>query len=213
MITDCIFDFDGTLVDSLEDVLDSLKAAFVTAGIKANTFNVEEIMQQQLKEAVEKIAPGITAEQTEKVMASFRKIYDSIDYPKTALKPGAAELLPKLKEKSIGIYIVSNKRHVPTVRILDKFGLRHFFIDILNPDLHGLQKPTSKPQLLAMLLQKHAIDNQHAVYVGDSQVDVTAARENGLVSFIVANGYGKVDGFSVKPDHQINTLTGVLDYC
>lgn len=213
MIANCIFDFDGTLVDSLADVLDSLKKAFLEAGIKAKSFDVEEIMQQQLKEAIDKIAPGITPEQTGMVMASFRKIYDSIDYPKTRLKPGAAGLLPKLKEMSIGMYIVSNKRHVPTVRILNKFGLGHFFIDILNPDLHGLEKPASKPRLLAMLLNKRSIDTATAVYIGDSQVDVTAAKENGLRSIVVANGYGKVEGFDVKPDFTIHTLTEILDYC
>jgi phosphoglycolate phosphatase-like HAD superfamily hydrolase len=205
-ITTCIFDFDGTLVDSLMDVLESLKTAFDRCGISADLADGEKVVQLQLREAIAAVSPGITPEQTETVVGVFRDIYDSSDYPNTALMPGAREALQEFAEKGIGMYIVSNKRRLPTLRILDKFGIRSFFFDIFNPDLPGLDKPATKPRLIAMLLKKRSIRKDAAVYVGDSEGDVKAARENGVAAVIVANGYGKTEGFSVRPDFAIRRL-------
>ena len=74
-ISNFIFDFDGTLVDSLKDVLDSLTLAFKKCGIMVMSLDTREIIQLQLREAIGTIAPDITAEQTDKVIARFREIF------------------------------------------------------------------------------------------------------------------------------------------
>jgi phosphoglycolate phosphatase len=205
-----IFDFDGTLVDSLKDVLDSLKNAFNRCGITVRAFDTGKIMQFQLKEAIRAIAPAITPEQTEQVAGMFRKIYDTIDYPNTRLMPSVAELLPKLKEGSVGMYIVSNKRAVPTARLLDIFNIRHFFSDVFNPDVYEGTEPMTKNDLLAHALQKHSLAKNTTAYVGDSEVDVIAAKENGVLAIAVQNGYGDIPSFKLKPDRSVRQIIEIL---
>ncbi len=205
-----IFDFDGTLVDSLRDVLDSLKLAFKQCGIRAKNYDTGKIIQLQLREAICAVAPGITAEQTGKVIRRFREIYDSTDYPNTRLMPAVAELLPELKRQRIGMYIVSNKRRIPTIRILDKFNLRHFFIGIFNPDMYEGEKRMTKSELLAHAIEKHSIPKDSAAYIGDSEVDVIAAKENGVLSIVVANGYGKAEKINIKPHHTVPTVSEII---
>jgi phosphoglycolate phosphatase len=205
-----IFDFDGTLVDSLKDVLDSLKSAFNYCGVTVPVFDTGKIMQFQLREAIRAVAPSITTEQTEQVAGRFREIYDTIDYPNTRLMPTAAELLPKLEEGSVSMFIVSNKRAVPTARILDKLNIRRFFSGIFNPDMYESAQPMTKNDLLAFALTKHALVKSSTAYIGDSEIDMVAAKRNGVLAIAVENGYGSIPSFTIKPDYTVRRIIEIL---
>jgi phosphoglycolate phosphatase len=124
--------------------------------------------------------------------------------------PTVAELLPKLKERSTGMFIVSNKRAVPTIRILDKFHLRRFFTGIFNPDMYEGGKTMTKRELLSRALETHSLAKSETAYIGDSEVDITAAKENGLLAVAVENGYGNIPSFKTKPDYTIRQIIEVL---
>jgi phosphoglycolate phosphatase len=205
-----IFDFDGTLVDTLDDVLDSLKKAFKRCGVEPPAFDPSTALQFQLKDAIRASVPGITQETTELIAGRFREIYDTIDYPNTKLLPTVADLLPKLKERSAGMFIVSNKRRAPTLRILDKFDLRRFFSDIFNPDMFKGGNNRTKSQLLAFALKKHSLEKTATAYIGDSEGDVIAAKENGVAAIAVQNGYGDISSFKIRPDHTVRRIIEIL---
>lgn len=210
-ISKFIFDFDGTLVDTLKDVLDSLTLAFKKCGLTVSSLDTGKIMQLQLREAIRSMAPDLTTEQTDRVIGRFKKIYDTIDYPHSQLMPTVTDLLPKLKDRSVGMFIVSNKRIVPTLRILDKFALRHFFTGIFNSDMFGDGKRMTKSELLARALEEHSLSKNSTAYIGDSEIDVTAAKENGLLSIIVKNGYGNVTTFKDQPDYTVHQIIEILN--
>ena len=210
-ISNVIFDFDGTLVDSLKDVLESLKLAFEKCGFTVSSLDTGKIIQMQLREAIRSMTPDLTTEQTDRVIGRFKKIYDTIDYPNSRLMPTVTDLLPELKDRSVGMFIVSNKRTVPTLRILDKFAIRHFFTGIFNPDMYGDGKRMTKSELLALALEEHSLSKDSTAYVGDSEIDVTAAKENGLLSIIVKNGYGNVTTFKDQPDYTVHQIIGILN--
>jgi phosphoglycolate phosphatase len=210
LLKNFVFDFDGTLVDTLDDVLESLKNAFQQCGVAAPAFNTGKIMQLQLREAVRAVAPGLTAERTEQVISRFREIYDASTYPNTRLMPTVTELLPKLKERSAGMFIVSNKRAVPTIRILDKFHLSRFFTGIFNSDMYEGGKTVSKSELLARAIKKHSLAKNATAYIGDSEGDITAAKENGVKSIAVQNRYGDISSFRSKPDCTVRRIIEIL---
>jgi len=209
LLNNVVFDFDGTLVDSLQDVLDSLKLAFEKCGVTVKAYDTGKIMQLQLRETIGAIAPGITVKQTDQVIGRFREIYDSIDYPNTRLMPTVAELLPKLRERSVGMFIVSNKRTVPTLRILDKFNIRRFFTAIYNHDMNA-EKTVSKRDMIVHVVEKHHLQKELTVYIGDTEVDVVASKESGIRSIIVSNGYGNPSTFKIKPDRVIPKISDLL---
>lgn len=197
-------------MDSLQDVRDSLKIAFKECGVTAQSYDPGKILQFQLKKAVRAIAPDITAEQTERVIGRFREIYDTSTYPNTGLMPTVAELLPKLKERAVGMFIVSNKRAVPTIKILDKYHIRHFFTGIFNPDMYEGGKTVTKSELLGRALEKHSLSKSGTAYIGDSEGDVTAAKENGVLAIAVKNGYGDIPSFKTKPDYIVRRIIEIL---
>ena len=205
-----IFDFDGTLVDSARDVLDCLRKAFETCGISLHSYDSRIIMQFQLMETIAALAPAITTGERERVAERFREIYDSIDYPNTVLMPTVVELLSRLRERAAGMYIVSNKRAVPTLRILNKLNVRNFFTGVFNPDMYVTDKRMNKKELLAHALEKHSLPKETTVYIGDSEADVTAARGNDISAVAVENGYGDVADFTIKPDHTVQKIIEIL---
>ena len=209
-IKNFIFDFDGTLADTRRDVLDSLKLAFKECGVTGQSYDTGKILQFQLREAVSAIAPDITAEQTERVISRFREVYDASTYPNTGLMPTVAELLPELEERSKGMFIVSNKRAVPTIRILDKFNLRRFFSGIFNSDMDEGGKTVTKRELLSRALEKHSLAKRETAYIGDSEGDVIAAKENGVLAVAVENGYGDIPLFTIKPDYTVRRIIEIL---
>jgi phosphoglycolate phosphatase len=209
-IKNYVFDFDGTLVDTLQDVLDSLKLAFNECAVTVQSYDPGKILQFPLREAVRAIAPDITAEQTERVIGRFREHYDTSTYPNTSLMPTVAELLPKLRERSAGMFIVSNKRAVPTIRILDKFHLRCFFSGIFNSDMDKGGKTVTKRELLSRALVKHSLAKNETAYIGDSEGDVAAAKENGVLAIAVQNGYGDLFSFRSEPDCSVRQIIEIL---
>jgi phosphoglycolate phosphatase len=207
---DIIFDFDGTLVDSQKDVVDSLRIAFNRCRIPIPAFDISTIVQLQMRDAIRATVPAISPEQIERVVCAFRKIYDSIDYPNTTLMPTAAELLQRLKASSTGMFIVSNKRMIPTIRILEKFDIRRFFAGVFNPDMHKGGKIMTKCELLTLAIKKHSLAKNATVYIGDSEIDMSAAKENGIPAIAVENGYGDIPSFAIKPDYTVRQIIEVL---
>jgi phosphoglycolate phosphatase-like HAD superfamily hydrolase len=135
MMRACLFDFDGTLVDTKADIVASLARAFERCGILFREFPAEIVMQLQLRDAIAALAPETTVDKQEKIIAAFTDIYDTGDYPNTTLMPTVTDLLDEMKARSIKPFIVTNKRLAPTLFLLDKFKLRHLFGDVYAPDM------------------------------------------------------------------------------
>jgi phosphoglycolate phosphatase len=209
-ISHCMFDFDGTLVDSLGDILKCLRSAFAKCGIPAESFHVATFMQLQLKEAIASITPQSSTEQIATVVAEFRKLYDASDYPATKLMTGVTVLLPELKARSIGMSIVSNKRHFPTLRILDKFGLRAYFDAVYNHDMNPERPVMPKSEMIACAIAEQGLSRETTLYIGDSEVDILAADENGLACVIVESGYGGIENFKRRPDYIVKEISEIL---
>jgi phosphoglycolate phosphatase len=205
-----MFDFDGTLVDSVGDVRECLTSAFAKSGIAAESLNVAAFMQLQLREAIASIAPYIGPEEIDRVVAEFRTIYDASNYPATRLMAGVTALLPELRARSVDMTIVSNKRHIPTLRILDKFGLRGFFDAVYNPDMDPGGPAMTKGRMIARAIDERGLSRKTTLYIGDSEVDVAAAHENELPSAIVANGYGGIGSFTLQPTYIVKEISGIL---
>jgi phosphoglycolate phosphatase len=209
-ITSLIFDFDGTLVDSRKDVMDSLLHAFSACGITLDQPDSSIFMQLQLSDAINYAVPQASREKRNEIIASYKNHYDKSEYAHTQPMPGARELLSACRRKAIPCSIVSNKRHFPMVRILEKLGLRDYFGAFFNHDsING--KILKKPELLAYALSNQHLDPWSTAYIGDMEVDIRAAKENGMISIAVTNGYDAEGAKKSGPDFVVRDLTGVLE--
>jgi phosphoglycolate phosphatase len=124
--------------------------------------------------------------------------------------PGAFELLEFLKDRGIRMAVVSNKPQEFTDLILKKLDLWDFFEVALGPEATPNKKPHPEPLLKA--LGKMGAGPLEAVMIGDSTVDIEAARAAGMLVGVLTHGYGTRDILSAAdPDWMVDSLGEFID--
>jgi phosphoglycolate phosphatase len=205
VITDIIFDLDGTLVDSAADIISCLERAFVAASYPHLVRVDKSFIGPPLGELIRLVSPGISDREAEAVKGHFRKYYDGSTLDRTTFMIGARETLELLQAMNRKLYLVTNKPKRPTEIILNNLKI-DCFCDIITPDVQP-GRTLSKPEMVSLVMRKWGLDSRWTGMVGDTVHDVHAARENKIISIIVTNGYG--DERSIResrPEHIIENL-------
>ena len=183
-----IFDLDGTLLDTLNDLHASCNYALRTHGMPERS--VEEVRQfvgNGVKKLMERAIPnGLDNPLFEDTLQTFRQHYLLHNLDTTRPYPGIMEMLGKLKEQGKNIAVVSNKFYTATQDLC-----KHFFGDTIQVAIgerEDIKKKPAPDTVLEALRQLQAI-KQDAVYVGDSDVDVETARNSGIPCISVLWGF------------------------
>lgn len=183
-----IFDMDGTLINSCEEVMICLKKAF-----KKADFSVDEarftsnVIGPPLKEIIKLCAPEINDCDADNVMGIFRNIYDFDEDDVSVMYSGVMEFLDKLKKNKKRIFLATFKPHVPTLRLIKKFNL-DMFEDIYTIDKFGYHM--SKDEMIKDMIKKYNLCPDKTVMIGDAAGDVIAAKKAGVTGIGVLWGYG-----------------------
>jgi phosphoglycolate phosphatase len=186
MITLIIFDLDGTLVNSIVDITNSLNHAIEP--YKLEKMTVEKTMSlvgEGLTALVEKVLGRENAPIMSSVMDRFIRYYSEHLTDFTVPYPGVPETLEKLADYRKAV--VSNKREALSKRVLDDLKLSHYFDVILGSDSAVAKKPSPEPVLQILRMVK--VDPDQAVIVGDSNYDMEAGRAAGIKTIGVTYGY------------------------
>ena len=183
------FDLDGTLARTGEDIVVAWKGALTALGRDLTNFDRVFKIGPTLEKVVYELYDDATPELVADLLAKFKPLYDESGFPNTVPYPGVPELLSALKGAGAKIYIVTNKRHVPTQEIARKFGWDSLFDGIWSYDT--LNVKYKKPDLLAHLLRELQVDPSDAVMVGDTKGDVDAGKANRMATVGVTYGYGE----------------------
>ena len=189
MIHHWFFDLDGTLARTGEDIILAWKKSIADLGRACPHFDAVFTIGPTLEKVVYDLFDDASPELVAQMVERFRPNYDESGFPNTVPYPGVPERLAKLKAEGAKLYIVTNKRHVPTQAIVRKFGWDALFDGVWSFDsIPGAKY--KKPDLLALLLKERGIDPSDAVMVGDTKGDVDAGKANGMRTIGVAWGYG-----------------------
>jgi len=173
-----IFDLDGTLIDSRPGITASLNHALVDAGQDQFLTPDQVPIGPPLVELVKSTTCLSDQRRIDFIMKRFEFYYDSHGYQYSALFDGVYRLLELLHSDSLSLYIATNKRLCPTLKILDHLLISRFFKDVYALDScpGGYQ---SKSDMLKSLIQ-HCTLGPHTVYVGDRYDDYKAAVDNSI---------------------------------
>ena len=210
-----IFDLDGTIIDSMQDMLICMKEAYGKEGI-FNAKPEKKHIGPTLLECLKSITPWIGPGLLDKVAKNFCEVYDKSSYPNTLVYPGIRELFEILQLRKMPVYLVTNKRFIPTNRILKRIGLE-VFKAVISPDCQAGKK-LNKTEMLSFLLNQEGLDPNNAVYIGDAVSDIKSAKNNGLKTIAVTYGYtgedelkkASPDHFAKDPESIKNTLLGLI---
>lgn len=185
-----IFDLDGTLLNTLDDLADSTNYALSKFGYPTRT--IEEVRQfvgNGVAKLIERAIPeGKNNPNFEKCLAIFKENYAQNMYNKTAPYNGIIEMLSNLKSKGIKIAVVSNKFDLAVKELCKKYF--EGFIDFAagENEAQGIKKKPAPDTVLSVLYEFNFAP-EDAVYVGDSDVDIMTAKNSKMPCISVTWGF------------------------
>lgn len=200
-----VFDLDGTLIDSQASILASIKIALEEVGITSVVPLTKDLIGPPLLETLGAICGTRSAAEISMVATRFKEAYDTKGYQYSVRYEGIDDLLGWLHAGGYRICLVTNKRMIPTKKIIDYFDWHRYFSYVYTIDSAGVPF-RNKTEAIAALLKESSIDPAHAVYVGDRHDDYEAATNNDMKCLLVQWGYG-LEGQAIQSGNAIKTTT------
>jgi phosphoglycolate phosphatase len=183
-----IFDLDGTLIDSASSIIESMKHALDECGHQPIIEITNAIIGPPLPIALSRVTGIQDVNEINRMISAFKSYYDSNGYQKAQPYADIEQVLQQLNSDGYLLSIATNKRFVPTEKIIQHLSWAKYFKEIYAIDKRAIPFK-NKSEMIAVLLQQLAVNPQEAIYVGDRHEDYIAASENSL-SFIHAEwGY------------------------
>ena len=182
-----IFDLDGTLLDTLEDLTDSVNYAMETFGFPVHTIDeVRTFVGNGAPKLLERSIPqGLENPDYEAALAAFKAHYAEHCEDKTSPYEGVQEMLAELKAQGYHLAIVSNKFDGAVKKLCKKY-FGEFISVSIGESAEVKRKPAPDTVYRARELGCVA---SHAVYVGDSEVDIQTAKNASLPCISVTWGF------------------------
>ncbi|TKB48304.1 HAD family hydrolase [Ferrimonas sediminicola] len=186
-----IFDWDGTLMDSVDRIVDSWQRACAELSMTVNCAeSVRSIIGLSIESAVAALIPDLPPERLEPFVRTYRSWYlERSDVP-TPLFDGAEPLLHELKGRGYRLAVATGKGRPGLERVLDASGLRPLF-DASRTPTEAASKP--HPDMILQLCTELDCQPNRAVMVGDALFDLEMANRAGAIGVGVSYGAGSED--------------------
>ncbi|WP_201589136.1 phosphoglycolate phosphatase [Psychrobacter fozii] len=215
-----IFDFDGTLIDSVPDLADATNAMLTMLG--KETYPIETIrnwigngsrllVERALVGKVEVLENELTVEEADHAEQIFFEAYKNLSGSKTVAYPDVDNGLKKLKDAGYTLALVTNKpiRFVP--KILQSFGWQDLFSEILGGDSLSTKKPDPAP--LLHVCEALNVPPEQAVMIGDSRNDILAGQNANMDTLGLSYGYNYgQDIRELNPTEAFDSFQALQDY-
>lgn len=198
-----IWDLDGTLMDTLQDLMNSVNYALERHGMPVRTYQeIRSFVGNGVKRLVELSVPdGLNNPKFEEVFADFKSHYIVHCQDQTGLYDGIAETLEELKARGLRMAVVSNKlqsgvtelfeSQVRTVGKEETICLKDYIEVAIGERPEMARKPAA--DMVNRAFVEMGLDKEDAVYIGDSEVDLATARNSGLPCISVLWGFRDKD--------------------
>jgi phosphoglycolate phosphatase len=185
-----IFDLDGTLLDTLTDLAASTNYALREHGMPEHSVDdVRRFVGNGVRKLMERAVPdGADNPLFDEAFATFRQHYMEHALDTTRPYDGVPEMLATLKSRGCRIAVVSNKMMAATQELCQHFFPDTVEVAIGEHEAEGIRKKPA-PDTVYAALSALGVTKDHAVYVGDSDVDIATARHAGLPCISVLWGF------------------------
>jgi phosphoglycolate phosphatase len=201
-----VFDLDGTLVDSAEDIARSVNELLSDLGRPTLTHErIVGYIGNGVHKLLERSLGGARAEEVDAAVAPYLSIYRRRLLEHTRPYPGVVEALDALK-RGASLAVLTNKPIFESLAILEGLNLRGYFRVVYGGDSFARKKPD--PIGVLHLLGETGSPREETLLVGDSAVDVETARRASVRSCLVTYGPGGDGGAS--PDLRVDDLRELL---
>ena len=214
-ITTIVFDMDGTVLNTLEDLTVSMN--YVLDRFNMPGHRLEEyrlFFGNGVKEALRLSLPeGASADIIDEMMVVFKEHYDAHCLDRTRPYDGIVDVMRQLKEKGYRLAIVSNKIDSAVKELNDRFFTD--YVDAALGEKAGINRKPA-PDMVYAALKEMGSTKEESIYIGDSEVDLMTARNSELPCISVLWGFRDkkylieqgADCFADRPEDIIRILAG-----
>ena len=190
MFTHVIFDLDGTLLDTLEDLAEATNWVCAQHGWPPHPVEAfKRYVGNGAVKLLERVTPPeveITEQLRRQTMEEFTARYTAERSQKTAPYPGMPQLLERLKGHGVTVAVLTNKPDVAAGPVVERY-----YPGVFNVVQGALPDAPTKPDptLLYKLMERIGAKRENTLFVGDSNVDIRTAKNGGLTSCGVLWGF------------------------
>lgn len=208
-----IFDLDGTLIDSLVDLTESVNFALKSLGLQ--TYHRDDVkyfvgngMKSLIDHAINRLVENqlVKKEESLKLKESALKLflehYDQNCIHHTIAYYGVEEFLKQYKDR-YKFAVLTNKSEYFTNKILTHLKLKDYFTHVLSGDIEQYKKP--KPDGIIKIQRDWGDQNNEILMMGDHYTDIQSAKSANVKSIFAIYGYGRLEG--LKPDFSIKQFS------
>jgi phosphoglycolate phosphatase len=197
-----IFDLDGTLVDTLDDITASVNYTLDRLGKGRLT---RDRVRQMVGDGIEVLLARALAEPRapEQAVTLYKAHHHAHLTVHSRLYPGVREMLEHFS--AIPLVVISNKTSEFVVPVLERLGIARYFAAALGADAGLPLKPA--PDLILRVLSQFAVPKEAAAIIGDGTTDMRAGKAAGIVTCAVTYGFRtEAELRQIGPDHVISSL-------
>lgn len=198
-----LFDLDGTLIDSVTDLANSVNYTLAKLSLPLHTTaEIKSFVGDGVQKLIKRSLGQNHMEKFEAAFAIFMEYYSLHCRDTTVLYPGVAEVLPGLAEHySLGV--LTNKSFKFSVMILQSLGIDSYFREVVGGDSLVTRKPD--PAGIFFLAHKWRLDpGKHMVMVGDHATDIEVGKRAGCKTVFIEGGIGEKRGLT--PDLVMQSM-------
>ncbi|MBE5910029.1 HAD family hydrolase [Pseudobutyrivibrio sp.] len=207
-----IFDFDGTIVDTITDVALSFNKALKENGFPEHKIEAYDgFVGGNLETVVSRMLPKncISEENIDRVKTSYRSIYSTSEKENTKPYPGIMDMLYLLKEQGWKLAINTNKGQV----LVDQLDEKLFPENLFDSVVGYLETRPSKPDAFGvkMICEECGEEVSNAIYIGDGMSDVYTAQNASIPCIFVEWGQGALENGVYDNVISVNTVSELQD--
>ncbi len=189
-----IFDLDGTLLDTLQDLTDATNHALRQHGYPEHSIEgVRTFVGNGVRKLIERAVPaGLKASEVETVFTTFMTFYSEHCLDKTAPYPGIMNALHTLKAQGFRMAVVSNKADAVVKHLCEQFFPELIEVAEGENEAAGIGKKPS-PDMVNLAVKELGVASDTCIYVGDSDVDIQTAHNADMPCISVTWGFRDED--------------------
>ena len=197
-----LFDLDGTLTDPKPGITKSVQYALSKMGIieedlEKLTIFIGPPLMKSFKEFY-----GMTDDEGQQAIEYYRERFSKVGLYENSVYEGIKELLATLQRQGKTLYVATSKPTIFSTKILEHFGLIHFFKAVIGSELDGTR--VEKDEVIEFILSGiHEHESRNIIMVGDRKFDILGAKQHNIEVVGVAYGYGSYEELQTAEPNYI----------
>ena len=189
MLSNILFDLDGTLTDPKEGITRCIQFSLGQLGqTSPEADQLTWCIGPPLRGSFSRLLNTTDDVLLDQALSYYRKRFSETGIYENALYPGITPALRRIRRAGFRVFLATSKPRVYAQRILDHFDLAQFFQAIHGSEMDG--RLSDKGELVAHILGSEMLDPKTTLIVGDRFHDIVAGKKNGIMTAAVTYGYG-----------------------